>query len=82
MFVPESIPGWNVEAGAGDSTTGLGAGSSTTGLGAGGDVVEPPEPLVEPEPAGLELVAPGPPEEELVLPVEEPEVGRAAFRRV
>jgi hypothetical protein len=48
MFVPESIPAWNVEEGAGDSATGL------VSLGAV-MVPEPPDPLVEPEPpAGLE----------------------------
>jgi hypothetical protein len=65
MFVPESIPGWSVEEGAGDSATGLGA--------ARGDVVESPKPLLEPELPELE---PEPLEdEEPVLPVEEPEVG-------
>jgi hypothetical protein len=90
MFAPESIPGWNVVEGAGDSATGLGAGDSTTGLGtAGGDVVDPPVPLVEPEPLvklesiGLESVELEPLEdEELVLPVEEPEVGGMAFLRI
>lgn len=57
MFGPESIPGWNVEEGAGDSATGLGS--------AGGGVVEPPdplddlEPLMEPELLGEEELVPG-----------------------
>ena len=75
MFVPESIPGWNVEAGAGDAKTGVDS--------MGGDVVElsvapdDPEPLGDPLSPELEedpVTA-----ERLVLPKEEPEAGEPAL---
>lgn len=90
MFVPESIPVWNVEEDAGDSATGS--------VSPGGDVMvpEPPDPRVEPDPP-MEpgpLVGPGPSEEleppeglelepldggELVPAEEEPGTGEVAL---
>ncbi len=90
MFVPESIPAWNVEEDASDSATGL--------VSLGGDVIvpEPPDPLAEPGPP-MEpgpLVGPGPSEEleppeglelepldggELVLAEKEPGAGEVAL---